>query len=317
MWSVYCMQVTEVLAAKWVRMIQDCKRNCSHYCLPSQAKLMKLPLSSQQHWQRITQMYGENTESPMASPTSSRMSSPEPADQKPQRSPRDAPGVSLPPAPALPPAAIPHEPTPKTCSSLDIDLIRLLSIQGLSDEEDSPREAGANPFFSPLQPTSPRASQPMSPSALLAEADAYCGSLPSAKNYKDAHEEIAQTPGLHIASELTTPNFKPKQPAQRRKMKTSAASPHRTPKRSKTAPAAGASTEKAPKAPHAPHDIVSPLEYAVLRSAHTHNPRTYMQGKTSAAGKLFLICEVTAKQSDDHKEIMDTVAYACVINELW
>ena len=311
MWSMYCMQVTEVLAAKWVSIIQDCKRYSSPYGLPSPAKMSRLPLKDQQNWHLLVEMY--SPDGPEFSPPSSRLSSPDPAEQKPQRSPRD-----LPPA-LLPPAAIPQEPTPSR-SPLDIDMVRMLSIQGLSDEEESPREAGANKFFSPIQPTSPRASQPMSPSTLLAEADEFCGSLPSVKNYKEAHEEIAQNPELHIASQITTPNFKPHQPAQRRRMRKSAESPHRTPNKTKTAPAAADSTEKLHQqhsSPKAPHDIVSPLEKCVNRNAHSHNPRTYMLGTTASGGKLFLICEVTAKQSQNHKEIMDGVQYARVINELW
>ena len=182
--------------------------------------MSRLPFKDQQNWHLLVEMY--SPDGPEFPPPSSRLSSPDPAEQKPQRSPSD-----LPPA-LLPPAAIPREPTPSR-SPLDIEMVRMLSIQGLSDEEESPREAGANKIFSPIQPTSPRASQPMSPSTLLAEADEFCGSLPSVKNYKEAHEEIAQNPELHIASQITTPNFKPHQPAQRRRMRKSAESPHRTP----------------------------------------------------------------------------------------
>ena len=241
---------------------------------------------------------------PECSPTHSRMSSPEPAGQQPQEV-----ASPVPPAPPLPPAHIPQVLAPKTGSPLDIDFVRLLSIQGLSDDEETLSDSEAIQLFSPLQPPSP--------STLLAEADLFCGSLPNKKNYKEAHEQIAQDPGLHITSELTTPNFKPHQPRQRRTRK-NPESPHSTPKKAKTAPAAGDSTEKQPKAssPKAPHDMLSPLEYCVLRSAQKHNPRTYMQGKTSA-GTMMYICEMTAKQNENHYSIMQGVMYACVIYELW
>ena len=304
------------MASKWSKMLQDCKRLCSPYGQVPLSKLHRLPLQQQQVWAQIHRLFSDPASSPQPSPR---------VVAQPQQESQDQPPALLPNAPSLPPATLSdlgRQQAARSCNeekqqespSLDMTFIRMMSIQGMSSDEEDPQTLFNSPPTSTLDDnTQPGAASTGAVSAeeLLQEAISLSSSLPGGKK---SRESLTSKPEMHIASHLDAPNFHPSAPQKRRRKAPAAgdpASPTSTPKKAKVQKAEGDSAEK-----HPHHDLTSPLVHAVLVSARS-KPRTYMLGHTLENPKKILIAEVTEKRSINHRSIMEKVEYACVIYDLW
>ena len=117
----------------------------------------------------------------------------------------------------LPPEAA----SKKSPSKLDIEWVRMMSIQGLSSSESEGDDGHPQLFTSPIfydEEHMPAASsKQFSVDDLLQEAQQACGTLISGnKGLKEKREDIARNKDEHIAADISIPNFNPNKPHKKR-----------------------------------------------------------------------------------------------------
>ena len=120
----------------------------------------------------------------------------------------------------LPPEAA----SKKSPSKLDIEWVRMMSIQGLSSSEsegdDGPPQLFTSPIFYDEEHMPAASSQQFSVDDLLQEAQQACGTLISGnKGLKEKREDIARNKDEHIAADISIPNFHPKRPTKKKRVK--------------------------------------------------------------------------------------------------